>query len=75
MGALFDYQTLAERLAIPADQLAELARLVRDQYGRDEMMAELRMLRTLQAIEGGELTLGAVLAEFRASVPAPLRAG
>ena len=66
MSALFDYRTLAARLGIPTEGLAELEALVRKQYGRDEMLAELRMLRTLRAIEAGALSLPEAIGEFGA---------
>jgi hypothetical protein len=64
MSALFDYQTLANRLGIPAAELAALENVVRRQYGSDAMLAELRMVRTLRAIEAGALSLSEAIAEF-----------
>lgn len=65
MSTLFDYRELAKRLGIAGDELGELEACVRAQYDPDEMMVELRMLRTLQAIEEGALTLAEAVAEFR----------
>ena len=65
MSTLFDYRTLAERLAIPTERLRELEMLVRQQYAGDEMMVELRLLRTLRAIEDGAVTLADAIATFR----------
>ena len=64
MAALFDYHPLARRLGLPPEPLAELEANVRRQYGSDEMMAELRMVRTLRAIEAGGLSLKEAIAEF-----------
>jgi hypothetical protein len=69
--ATFDYHELAARLNIPPQRLAELESLVRRQYGRDEMLVELRMLRTLRAIEDGALRLDQALVEFRKDASAP----
>ena len=65
MNDLFDYDTPAEHLAIPADRLAELEACVRRQYGSDEMMFELRMVRTLRAIQDGVTTLDDAIAGLR----------
>ena len=64
MREFFDYETLAERLGIAADQLGDLEGIVRRQYGRDQMLFELRMLRTLRAVEAGKTTLEAAVAEL-----------
>jgi hypothetical protein len=66
MSPLFDYWSLAARLGVRAEELGELERLVGGQYGRDEMLAELRMVRTLRAVEAGTLTLAEAIAEFQA---------
>jgi len=65
MSTLFDYRALAGRLGIAGDELGELEACVRAQYAPDEMMVELRMLRTLEAIGEGALTLEEAVAEFR----------
>jgi hypothetical protein len=65
MSALFDYQRLADGLGVPAERLAELVALVRRQYGSDEMLAELRVLRTLKAIEDGGVSLAEAMIEFQ----------
>jgi hypothetical protein len=64
MGALFDYQKLAEDVGVSPKQLEQLESLVRRDYGSDEMMIELRMLRTLRAIREGALSIAAAIAEF-----------
>jgi len=74
MARSFDHRPLARRLRLPDDQLAELEDIVRRLYHGDEMMVELRMLRTVMAIERGGVTLPQVIAEFRAELETPLPA-
>jgi len=64
MSDVFDYHSLAQRLSIPTEALAKLEDCVRAQYGSDEMLFELRMLRTLEAIAQGAATLEQVIREF-----------
>ncbi len=72
MGVLLDYQGLAKRLGVPPDRLAVLEACVRRQSGTDEMMFELRMVRTLRAIEEEEVELDEAIAEFEAArIPGP----
>jgi len=65
MNSCFDYRLLAERAGLSSDALRELETCVRRQYGSDEMMIELRLLRTLQAICEGAATLKDAMREFR----------
>ncbi|MEK7755967.1 MAG: hypothetical protein AAB385_02025 [Planctomycetota bacterium] len=64
MSAVFDYHSLAQRLSIPTETIAKLEDCVRAQYGSDQMMFELRMLRTLEAIAQGAATLEQAILEF-----------
>ncbi len=64
MSDAFDYHMLANRLDIQPDKLLALETCLRRQYGSDQMMFELRMLRTLRAIQDGTTTLDAAIAEF-----------
>jgi len=64
MDALFDYQKLAEDAGVSPKQLEELESLVRRDYGSDEMMVELRMLRTLRAVRDGAVSIDSAIAEF-----------
>jgi len=64
VSVLFEYQELASKLRVSQDRLRELEQCVRKQYGLDEMMFELRMVRTLKAIEAGAVTLEEAIAEF-----------
>ena len=71
MSDVFDYHSLAQRLSIPTEALAKLEDSVRAQYGSDQMMFELRMLRTLEALAQGATTLDQAIQEFG---PEPVRA-
>lgn len=64
MSDLFDYHSLAQQLKIPTEALAKLEDCVRAQYGSDQMMFELRVLRTLEAVAQGATTLDQALQEF-----------
>ncbi len=65
MTRLFDYERLARQLSIPPELLEQLEQIVRRQYGSDEMLAELRLVRTLRAVEHGRLTVADAIKEFR----------
>ena len=64
MTAIFDYRALADRLGFSPGDLRELEACIRRQYGSDEMMFELRMVRTLLAIEEGAVTLADAVREL-----------
>ncbi len=53
----FDYEGVAREAGIPDDKLAELVRMTREEYGDDDMLFELRMLRTCSAIRDGYATV------------------
>ena len=54
MYAYFDLAALAAAAGVSDTRLRELETCIREQYGSDEMLIELRLLRTLHAIgEGG----------------------
>ena len=59
----FDYRPLAAELHLTREQLQSLELSVKHDYPKDEMMQELRMLRTLRAIRDGRQTLEGVLME------------
>lgn len=67
MDALFDYTGLAKNAGVSPEQLAELESHIRRDYGSDEMMVELRMLRTLRAVRDGVVSVAAAIAEFGGS--------
>ncbi len=64
MMAVFDYLSVARRAAIPAEKLAELTRVVRSQYANRELLFELRMLRTLEVVAEGRLTIDEAIAQL-----------
>ena len=64
MTQIFNYQALVDRINAPPERIAELEACLRRQYGSDEMMFELRMLRTLEAIAQGATTLDEAIREF-----------
>jgi hypothetical protein len=53
----FDYEKVAREAGIPSDALAELCRVMRAEFPRDEMMYELHVLRACLAIEDGIVRL------------------
>jgi RNA polymerase sigma factor (sigma-70 family) len=67
MSTLFDAEKEAHRAGVSVAQLRELEGYVRQQYGSDEMLAELRVLRTLRAIERGAISAASAIQEFRDS--------
>ncbi len=67
MNACFDSRPLARQAGLSTGELRELEFCIRSQYGRDEMMMELRVLRTVQAISEGATTLQAAMQELGAT--------
>lgn len=65
MSAFFDSEELARQAGVSAEQCRELEACVRQQYGSDEMLAELRVLRTLHAIKRGVVSVASAVQEFR----------
>ncbi|MBI4518014.1 MAG: hypothetical protein HY699_19600 [Deltaproteobacteria bacterium] len=53
----FDYQSVAAEAGIPKDELDQLARLIREEFPRDDMMYELHVLRACMAIRDGFVSL------------------
>jgi hypothetical protein len=58
---VFDYVAAAKRAGIGPEDLDRLVALIRAEFPRDEMMVELHVLRTVQAMERGDVTLSDVL--------------
>jgi hypothetical protein len=58
---------LAERFGVPIDRVDALERAIRPHYPGDEMMIELRTIRTLSAVREGRLTIGEAIEEFAQS--------
>jgi hypothetical protein len=75
MEPMFDYQAVARELHVPPEQLAELEAVVRSQYGSDEMLFELRMLRTLDVVAEGRLTLPEAIRQLKTESSRTARAG
>ena len=63
----FDYLRPAREAGISEADLAALERLTRLDYGSDDNLFELRLLRTCGAIRDGRVTVQQVLAEPRDS--------
>ena len=64
MPTLYNLPELAAAAGVSAEQLRELETVVRTQYGSDEMLTELRVMRTLTAIRDGTVSLSDALVEF-----------
>jgi hypothetical protein len=58
---LFDYAMVAKRVGIAPEHVDRLVALTRAEFPGDEMMVELHVLRALQAVERGDVTLPEVL--------------
>ena len=57
----FDYVSVADEAGIAPEQLAALEERARPDYPGDQMMFELRMLRTCNAIRRGKVSVESVL--------------
>lgn len=53
----FDYEKAAREAKIPAEKMAELSRIVREEFPKDEMMYELHLLRVCMAVQQGLVTV------------------
>ena len=58
----FDFEKVAAEAGIPAERLAELCKMMRGEFPRDDMMFELHVLRACMAIRDGRLRLEDALA-------------
>jgi hypothetical protein len=58
---VFDYVAAAKRAAIGPEELDRLVALTRAEFPRDEMMVELHVLRIIQAVERGDVSLSDIL--------------
>ena len=63
-NAMFDYQKVAREAGLPIETVRQLERCIRGQYGSDEMMIELRLLRTVTAIRDGAVSAREAIQEF-----------
>ena len=57
----FDYERVAREAGITPDELAQLEAATRLDYPGDQMLFELRMLRTCKAIRDGYCTVAQAL--------------
>ena len=64
---MFDYEAVAKEAGIPDDKIAALADEVRLDYPGDEMLFELRMLRTCSSIREGRATVETAIEGFRST--------
>ena len=53
----FDYESVAREAKIPEDKLRKLAKLIRQEFSHDPMMAELHAVRACLAIRDGHLKI------------------
>lgn len=60
----FDYLSVAREAGITEDELTAIERLTRADYGSDDMLFELRMLRTCSAIRQGAVTARQVIDDY-----------
>ncbi len=65
----FDYEQMAREAHIPADKLNELARAIREEFPKDQMMYELHVLRACMAVRNGILTIEEALKAESATRP------
>jgi hypothetical protein len=63
----FDYVGIARDAGMTEAELSAIERGTRAEYGSDDMLYELRMLRTCRAIRNHQTTVQHVLAELRDS--------
>jgi hypothetical protein len=54
---LFNYLTAARRATIRSEDLDRLVAITRAEFPGDEMMVELHVLRAIQAVERGDVTM------------------
>jgi hypothetical protein len=64
----FDYKSVASEANIPDGSLAEICRIMRQEFPGDEMMFELHVLRACLAVRDGLVSLADVL---RGESPTP----
>jgi hypothetical protein len=61
----FDYLSVARQAGISESELIAIEQLTRADYGSDDMLFELRMLRTCNAILGGKVSARQVIDDAR----------
>ena len=65
----FDYKQKGSELGLGPDEIRQLEESVQRDYPGDAMMQEIRMMRTLRAIQDGLVTVSNVLEEAARSRP------
>ena len=60
---MFDLERLKQESDLPADVFARLADLVRREYRDDPLLFELHLVRVIQGIRNGSLTVEEALAD------------
>lgn len=60
----FDYTHLAQEAGVSDADLARLKQAIRADYPGDDMLYELRLLRTCRAIRDGHSTVAEALRDF-----------
>lgn len=59
----FDYPRVAREAGIPPDKLERLVEIIRDEFPRDDMMADLHILRAVRVVRDGHATIDEILEE------------
>ena len=72
MVSHFDYSTAAKAGGLSAGDLKRLEACIRKQHVSDDMLFELRMLRTVRAIVDGGVTVDGAIEEFGAGGEHPV---
>lgn len=60
----FDYESVAREAGISAEDLAEISRLVRQDFPSDDMLYELHVLRACMVVNDKRYTLEQILEGF-----------
>ncbi len=63
----FDYETVAAEAEIAPEKLSAVARSVREEFPRDDMMYELHLMRVCSAIRDGHVGLEEALRSLHAA--------
>ena len=64
MVSHFDYSTVAKSGGLTAEDVQRLEACIRKDYASDDMLFELRMLRTVRAIVDGGVTVDGAIEDF-----------
>jgi len=58
---MFAWEDVAAEAGITAEELAEIERLVREEFPHDEMLYELHVLRACMAVRDGHCTVDDII--------------